>query len=84
RGLDAERPQRLVHPTGGTEPCSRDHARPLGPAPPLSALQDPGLDGDAGYDSGEALAERHVAHFRPRAGDGAGDVGGWSSGGGVA
>lgn len=84
RGIDGERPVFLVHPTGGNVLCYRDLARRLGPARPIYALQDPGLEGDAGYDSVEELAARHIAHIRPLAGDGPYYLAGWSSGGVVA
>ncbi|PCE30707.1 non-ribosomal peptide synthetase [Burkholderia ubonensis] len=84
RGIEGERPVFLVHPTGGNVLCYRDLARRLGPARPVYALQDPGLEGVADYDSVEELAALHIAHIRPLAGDGPYYLAGWSSGGVVA
>src|SRR3546814_6197016 len=84
RGLEGEQTVFLVHPTGGSVLCYRDLSRRLGSARPIYALQDPGLDATADYESVEELASFYIDRIRPLGGKGPYYLAGWSSGGIVA
>ncbi len=73
----------FVHPTGGAVLCYSDIARHLGDYP-IYGLQDPGLQGEAKYESVEELAQLYIDRIEPLVGDHPYFLAGWSSGGVIA
>ena len=73
----------FIHPTGGAVLCYSDIARHLGDYP-VYGLQDPGLQGDADYNTIEELAQIYVDRIEPLVGDNPYFLAGWSSGGVIA
>lgn len=74
----------LVHPTGGSVLCYRDLASGLTTDRPVIALQDPGLMGEATYESVEELASLYLDKIAPLVKDQRYLLAGWSSGGIIA
>ncbi len=74
----------LVHPTGGSVLCYRDLASGLTTDRPVVALQDPGLMGEATYESVEELASLYLDKIAPLVRDQRYLLAGWSSGGIIA
>jgi amino acid adenylation domain-containing protein len=74
----------LVHPTGGSVLCYRDLAAGLKTDRPIVALQDPGLSGDATYETIEELATSYLDRLEAVVSDRRYLLAGWSSGGVIA
>ena len=74
----------LVHPTGGSVLCYRDLVSGLTTERPVVALQDPGLVGEADYQSVEELAALYLDKIQPLVKDQRYLLAGWSSGGIIA
>lgn len=83
-GNAAHSPIVLVHPTGGSVLCYRDLASGLTTERPVIALQDPGLVGEAHYQSVEELATLYLDKIQPLVKDQRYLLAGWSSGGIIA
>jgi thioesterase domain-containing protein/acyl carrier protein len=83
-GDSARSPLVLVHPTGGSVLCYRDLASGLRTDRPVIALQDPGLIGEATYESVEELASTYLDRIEPLVRDHRYLLAGWSSGGVIA
>jgi|GEM_PF-1866218 len=83
-GNPQQTPIVLVHPTGGSVLCYRDLASGLTTDRPVIALQDPGLVGDATYESVEELASLYLDKIAPLVKDQRYLLAGWSSGGIIA